>query len=138
MSERDAMNAASEQIKRVIGNIEMSADPLLAVLLRDDNRSRETTMLDAEFLEVWTHSFAVEVHKCLCGGADEITALKRERDGSYTCPDCGPHARVDEDACCSVCGADCVGVVGYLDAIDDLKRDLASMAAADAKLSLPK
>lgn len=25
----------------------------------------------------------------------------------WTCPECGPHTAIDEDGCCSSCGADC-------------------------------
>ena len=28
----------------------------------------------------------------------------------WNCPECGPHVAVDEDGCCSTCGADCVGI----------------------------
>ena len=28
--------------------------------------------------------------------------------GYWTCPDCGPHVKADEDGCCVTCGTDCV------------------------------
>jgi len=28
--------------------------------------------------------------------------------GYWTCPDCGPHVKADEDGCCATCGMDCI------------------------------
>ena len=30
-----------------------------------------------------------------------------EPETSFTCPNCGPVVKVDEDGCCGTCGADC-------------------------------
>jgi len=57
----------------------------------------------------------------------EIHTLKRERGGSATCPECGEHARIDEDGCCVVCGSDCAPVPGLLDTAETLRARIAEL-----------
>ncbi len=39
--------------------------------------------------------------------AARALAAQLARAAPWVCPDCGPHARIDEDGCCATCGADC-------------------------------
>lgn len=52
--------------------------------------------------------------KCNCGESncrgligDRRTTTDYVQTDHFVCPSCGPHARADQDWCCSVCGKDC-------------------------------
>lgn len=87
---------------------------------------RHTTKGSPEYFRSGTHpdggTWIVPVYGDL--GSDLWTLAERSRpcagsvDGTcalrcrphWNCPECGPHVAVDEDGCCSTCGADAVPI----------------------------